>query len=115
VREHLALDPSGTSAEQDPDLAVYFNRPFLLPHLTSVWESFWRLSRRRPVGLGNGAIPLTEFEAHCRLSGLVDPEQREWLFVRLEALDIAYIDYHRSKEHEKKAPIPSEKDRQWRQ
>jgi len=77
----------------DPLLRPYLERPILGPHLAGVWQIFARLSRRRPVGMGIGAIPTVEFEAYCRTFGIDSVAEREWLFVRLDALDAAYLAY----------------------
>ena len=83
-------------------LQQYLDRPQLLPHLSTVWETFWRLSRRRPMGFGVGAIPMSEFESYCRTFGVDGTEEREWLFVRLDALDSEYMDYARKQAESKK-------------
>ena len=57
-----------------------------------------------------GAIPLTEFESYCCLF-VSDPEQRHWLFARIEALDVAYLNWHREKEESKKQqPLTSTRE-----
>lgn len=95
-------DPTGRTLENDPLLVQFFARPQLLPHLLPVWEAFGRLGRRRPVGFGVGAIPMTEFESYCRTFDVNDVERRHWLFVRLDALDAAYIEQHRETQEQKK-------------
>ena len=78
--------------QTDPFLAAYLARPVLLPYLQRVWDMFWRLSRRRPVGFALGAIPFTEFHAYCATFQIMDVAEREWLCVRLDALDAEYLD-----------------------
>jgi len=90
------------SIETDPLLIPYLERPELLPHLVEVWGIFWRLSRRRPAGFGIGAIPMSEFQSYCATFGVDDIEQREWLFVRVDALDAAYLEHVHNQQNEKK-------------
>ena len=101
MKEKLEEDPSGQSLEHDVLLTPYLNRPQLHLHLYPVWEAFWRLSRRRPAGFAVGAIPMAEFESYCRTFGIDSVDRREWLFIRLDALDAEYMD-HMSKKTEKK-------------
>ena len=67
-----------------------------------VWEVFWRLSRRRPAGFSLGAIPMAEFESYCSTFGIIDVDRREWLFVRLDALDAAYLQHVHKEQEQKK-------------
>lgn len=98
----MTQDPTGRLLEQDPLLAGYLSRPQLFPHLLPAWEAFGRLSKRRPVGFGIGAIPLSEFESYCRTFGVVDQDRRRWLFARVDALDGAYLEHARETQEQKK-------------
>lgn len=64
------------------------NKPDLLPHLTIVWDWFWRLGTARPMGMaGSGAIPVTATMLAADEIGLTDPDERVRFFTLIEAMD----------------------------
>jgi len=45
---------------------------------------------------------MSEFQSYCATFGVDDIEQREWLFVRVDALDAAYLEHVHNQQNEKK-------------
>ena len=45
---------------------------------------------------------MSEFESYCVTFGVNDVEQREWLFVRVDALDAAYLEHVQNQQNQKK-------------
>jgi hypothetical protein len=64
----------------------------------AAWAAFAALHPSRPTHFGGaGAIPTSELEAHFRLIGLDDPEEREVLARLVRRIDRAYLTHQRSK------------------
>lgn len=83
--------------------------PALRADLVIYWEAFQTLSASRQIGLGIGAIPITEIVAYSTELGLEGEERADMLrFVR--ALDdeyIAVMNEKQTKPKRKEEPPPS--------
>lgn len=79
------------AAETGVKLGPLKHRPELYRDLQGAWGAFWELSPFRIQGFGScGAIPLTEIEAYCRLTGVVGSARRSFVG-HLRVLDSEFL------------------------
>jgi hypothetical protein len=69
------------------------NKPELDEFLIPYWKAFQVLSSSRQIGMGIGAIPLTEIEAYMRIYGIEDQEEREDMVYLIGEMDRVFIEY----------------------
>lgn len=55
-----------------------------------MWEAFNVLSPSRNVGMGAGAIPLSEVKAYCEMFDVAGQEKEDLLYL-IRALDDEYL------------------------
>ena len=79
-------------AEEGHPIKPWVERPVLIPWLEPYWEAFLVLSQTRPVGMGVGAIPLSEIVAYLDLHQVEDPEERRDTLRYVQILDRAFLD-----------------------
>lgn len=65
------------------------DKPEIPDHLLMVWDSFWRLSRRRIQGFDSVcAIGFEQIESFCRINQIDDVA---WFTELIEAMDAEYV------------------------
>lgn len=72
------------------------------PHLLQEWNAFTALSRRRPVGMAIGAIPIADIRGWLDELGITDPDEREDFIIVIEALDHEFMRVQNEKAKAKK-------------
>jgi len=93
--ERALLENAARNNQPIPDRIV--NAPDLLPGLELYYKGFQALNHDRPLGFsGEGAIPWTVMRTYCQEYDIVG-EQREYFYLMLKALDIAYLNHMQTK------------------
>jgi hypothetical protein len=75
-------------------------KPKVHPWLSPYWEAWLDLSASRPIGLGIGAIPISEMKAYCELlkvPWLDDLEEMHFFLRLIRAVDSVYLDKQNKK------------------
>jgi hypothetical protein len=71
-------------------------RPELFGHLRFEWDAFRALSTDRPVGLAMGPIPWSSIDRFADRYGIAG-DDFDRLAELIQAMDVAYRDYHEKK------------------
>lgn len=75
---------------------------------THWWEVFCLLHVSRPTQLdGPGAIPLSEIDAYCRLTGITEAEARETVMELIRTIDEGYLELVEARSKKKVAVSPA--------
>jgi len=62
------------------------------------WNAFVVLSQSRPIGLGVGAIPLSDMKAFCDLMEITGVEERMTFIRLMQAMDSIVVEQAQQKE-----------------
>jgi hypothetical protein len=79
--------------ERGEVVPALLNKPELDEFLVPYWMAFQALSPSRRIGMGIGAIPLSEIESYIRIYGIEDQEERENLVYLTGEMDRVFIEY----------------------
>ncbi len=81
--------------EQGENIPALQATPELRGYLIPYWQAFNILSPSRQIGLGVGAIPLSEIEAYIRLYEITDSEEKEELLYFIREMDGVFLKHHK--------------------
>ena len=77
--------------ERGEVIPALLNKPELGEFLIPYWIAFRTLSTSRRIGMGVGAIPLSEIESYIRIYGIGDLEECEDLVYLIGEMDDEFI------------------------
>ena len=82
-----------SSQGDDEELPPFLEKmPQLRFDLAWIVEAFYVLSGSRQIGMGVGAIPISEIEAYIHLYGLIDEDIDRFIKL-IAAMDSAYVQH----------------------
>lgn len=81
----------------DPDAQALKEEP-LLTHVESYYmKAFTDLSRSRPMGMGIGAISITDVLSYCTLFNIAGTSERADLLYLIGEMDDEFLTYYNNK------------------
>ncbi len=85
-----------------PEGRVIDAEPELMPGAQAIWEAWQSLQWSREVGMGVGAIAVSEVLAYCELGGVTNLDYRAQLLRLLQRLDMTFLKHLSDEEKKRK-------------
>gem|GEM_PF-877422 len=85
-------------ADKGVKVKAFDGIPELDESMVFYWNAFVVLSQSRPIGLGVGAIPLSDMKAFCDLMEITGVEERMTFIRLMQAMDSIVVEQAQQKE-----------------